>query len=131
MPPQIFWAFFSNAEIEHVETGKVKELEDGLKSVDGITVSESPNSTEYSLKRIGAYISITKPSHAAYPSAIGVRQAPENPAAIETAGIYEGAEEDFKEYYKSYLQDLERQKLEAKSYMEELVKKIEASEVLE
>lgn len=89
-------------------------------------MSEGPDTNDYALERISYAVSITKPEHSAHPSAIAIRRGPFGAAAIETAAMYESDEADFQEFYRGYLQELEKQKQETDRYMEELINKMEA-----
>ncbi|MEM1155801.1 MAG: hypothetical protein AAGI44_16820 [Pseudomonadota bacterium] len=126
IPPQTLWSFFSETGSKRVEPGYIKELEDRLRKIESISISESPNTTEYSLEEIGYFVSVSKAGNSAHPSAIGVRLAPGNPAAMETVAKFEGDREEFRKYYSAYLEELEDHQREAQEYIEDLVRKMEA-----
>ena len=126
MPPQIYWSFFSNQEVEKVKPGYINKLEQGLKKIEDISILESEKSIDYSLKELKYIISITKQGQPSYPSAIGFRPSSDYSKPMSTVGKFEGDSDEFKEYYKSHLADLEKIHKETKEELQRLFKKIEA-----
>lgn len=126
MPPQVLWSFFSEKGSKRVESGSIQKLEESLKAIDNISISENANTKEYSLKEIGYVVSVTKTINSAHPSAIGTRQVPGNPSAMETVAKFEGNREEFQKYYSAYLENLENQKRETQKYIQDLLKKMES-----
>jgi hypothetical protein len=125
MPPQQFWSFFSGREIEKVEAGYIHKIEKGLKDIEGVIITESENSTDYSLENTKQIISITKKGKISYPSAIGLRPSSNFSERFITSGIFEGDDKEFKDFYDSYLADLETLNKETKEEMQKLFEKIE------
>jgi hypothetical protein len=126
MPPQQYWSFFSSPKIEKVDKGYIDNLEDSLKTIEGISISEDSNTKTYSLDRIKSVISFTKSSEPSYPSAIGIRPSSNNSKPIVTAGKYEDKEIEFREYYDYFLAELEEVNKNTKKELKALFEKIEA-----
>ncbi len=126
IPPQQYWSFFSSPEIEQVDKGSIENLEDSLKTIKGISISEDTNTKTYSLDRIKSVISFTKSSEPSYPSAIGVRPSSNSSKPIATAGKYEDKEIEFREYYDSFLAELEEVNKNTKKELKALFEKNEA-----
>jgi len=126
MPPQQYWSFFTSPEIEKVNKGYIGNLEDSLKTIEGISISEDSNTRNYSLDRIKSVISFTKPSDPSYPSVIGIRPSSNSSNPIVTAGKYEDKEIEFREYYDSFLAELEEVNKNTKKELKALFEKIEA-----
>jgi len=125
MPPQQYWSFFSFPEIEQVDKGYIDNLEDSLKSIEGISISEDSNTKNYSLDRIKSVISFTKESEPSFPSVIGIRPSSNYNKPIITVGKYEDKEIKFREYYDAFLAELDDVNKNAKKELEALFEKIE------
>lgn len=129
MPPQVFWSFFLESGPKRVNSGYITELASDLDNVAGIQTTDTPSTREYTLERISYTVSITKTDHPAHPAAIGIRKSPNDPAVVETAAKYEGEENLFKKHYNNYLETIEKQRQEARKYVEGLVERARAGEL--
>jgi len=111
--PKTFLSFFSPSKTQRVNSGFISKLEEDLAKVNGISITDSSDAKEYYLKELEAAISITKQGNPAHPSAIGIRLLTSSPGSISTIAKFEGDEAAFKKYYKAYLDNFDKQKIEA------------------
>ena len=123
--PKTFLTFFSPSKKQRVNSGFISKLEEDLAKVSGISITESSDAKEFYLNELEAAISITKQGNPAHPSAIGVRLLTNSPGSISTIAKFEGDELAFKKYYKAYLDNFDKQKIEALRVIREVVEELD------
>ena len=127
IPPQVFWSFFKSDEINLTNASAIQTMEESLIKINGIQINEGKKTKDYWLKRINSVITITQKGHPAYPSAIGFQLYQKQPDIIRTAAQYAGNKNEFTKFYNEYTSELRQQQRETEKYINNLIKRKDAT----
>ncbi len=128
MPPQVFWSFFTTGDSRRVTEGEFESLRSQLKKVEGIRYESDDEFEVFYLARVRSSIQLTKPSHKAHPSAMGVRIRPRSRTQFEIAGQYAGSEAKFKESYAQFIAEAEKVKKDSEERAQQMIEYFKSRE---